>query len=140
MTDRRGGEGEEGEEEEGSEIWKKTMLKSVWIALSETLAGIEGERVRRTGWCWGVEKRFEKGVGKGSERERGWEKEKEKEKERKRTAVKVPGKNTIVSPAIVFMATLSFLASRAMRLESSAMEMLVRLSAWAIRFWTFDPW
>ncbi len=51
--------------------------------------------------------------------------------------MKVPGRKTMVTPAMVFMAKLSFRASMAMRLESSAMEMLVRLSAWAIRFWTY---
>ncbi len=51
-----------------------------------------------------------------------------------RTAdTKVPGRNTIVRTAIVFILSLSRRVSDAMFLDSSAMRLLIWLSFWAAR-------
>jgi hypothetical protein len=61
-------------------------------------------------------------------------------KESRLTATKVAGKKNIVNAAIVFIAVLSIFASAAMRadscamrLDSSAIWMLVLLSCWEMR-------
>lgn len=52
------------------------------------------------------------------------------------TATKVAGRNTMVNAAIVFIASLSRLVSKAILLEASAMAIFVRLSFCAIRLAT----
>lgn len=54
------------------------------------------------------------------------------------TATNVPGRKTIVNAAIVFMASLSRLVSKAILLEASAIAMFVRLSCWEMRFAAFN--
>lgn len=54
------------------------------------------------------------------------------------TATNVPGRKTIVNAAIVFMASLSRLVSKAILLEASAIAMFVRLSFWEMRFAAFN--